>query len=445
LHPEALNESNLSLLREFAQTRENSNNLSEIPRVYIISRVNIFKEFKWMKVITINHSEIDYIKDSEINTIKVVYSEKASSGKTYHIQEKWKDTKTIYIDESLKTLPKIEPKTHLSISNYLFENDLWFLDELWSLIFFGYHIYSDNSILFFKQIKELILEIPCVSNWSLPFKISDTNQIKHEPQYQSVVPNEQVKAMWSIVSNNEDNHISYKDIFQKLIQIYYHKFTHKEMISRIENMRELVFISHKCDKLGESFYENIVEKEGNVEKKALLCLSFFRSIFQQSNLVPSCYRGYLYLLPRDFMDKLPNLSKWILISKYPTNQTYIPQWKYNNQVLKENEVIRGLNNSNIVSYGDEWFTILTRLGLPETKSSSFSFTPTVFSRFIQMICKSHFCEPVILSGPTGCGKTSMVNYFGELKVPKLKIVLLRFNVMQELQSSLLRSVLKDLY
>ena len=213
LHPEALNESNLSLLKEFAQARENSINLSEIPRVYIISRGNIFEEFKWMKVITINHEDIEEIKSSEINTIKVVYSEKASSGKTYHIQKKYKDTKTIYIDESLRTLPKIEPNTHLSISNYLFENDLWFLDELWSLIFFGYHIYSDNSILLFKQIKELILEIPCISNWSLPFMISNTNQIKHEPPYQSVVPNEQVRSMWSIVSKNKDNCISYKDIF----------------------------------------------------------------------------------------------------------------------------------------------------------------------------------------------------------------------------------------
>jgi len=414
LHPEALNKSNLSLLKEFALTRENCWNLSGLPRVYIISRENIFEEFSWMKVITIKHEDLKYAKNSGINSIKIVYSEKESSGKTYYIKNHLKSkSKTIYIDESSRTLPKIEHYTHLGISNYLFENDIWFIDELWSLTFFGYHIYSDNSILFFKQIKELILEIPCISNWDLPFMIQDNNITKHEPPFQTIIPNDNVQAMWRIISKKEYDGI-YKDIFFELIHVFYHKFTHKEMISRIENMRELVFISNKCDRLGELFYDHIVTKERNEEKKVLLCLSFFRSVFQQSNLVPPCYRGYLYLLPHSFMGKSPKPSEWILIFKYPLNQSFIPQWKYNNRVICENEVINVLTSSNIISYGDEWSQIINHLGFTISKCSSFSFTPTVFSRFIQLICKSHFSEPVILSGPTGCGKTSMVHFFGEL-------------------------------
>ncbi|OHT13154.1 hypothetical protein TRFO_16819 [Tritrichomonas foetus] len=407
VHPELLNEANMSIFKEFMTTRIFALNNNLLPKVIIISSLDITnfisindESISKVAQITIDDDEISFFYTLsyfylEQTSIKVhcYYSRNSGCGKTYKILNQIRghhpeitaeidqQIQSYFIDQSYENLPQFPNKgqVYLSLSPELFDNDLQFFDDMWQFLYLEYYIQNNGKTTHYPQ--DIYIEIPTLiksqyeaeGNFRLldfplschDFNLYDKNDEFSQKESLGIELSENVKQLSELAFNDNVKYTS--DLLTKAANLFFkndkRKFERSDFVPRILNETN-IYLNYFCD--------NNLMKE-SIDFKIAIFLLLLRSNFHVWNMDSifsddKSISESFFILTRQYLFNEDKSSKWVMIG-FTSNNDLHSEWDLTDINVDIKNKLQGINDKllfenelfqNLLSKNDE-FIVLSNL------------------------------------------------------------------------------------
>ena len=458
VHPEALNEEDLTILKQFIKKIQNGDPykrkcvvISSLPKdVFDITDNSLIKNppKDFIKEeITIKDKKNNIHSNIEVN----LYKSTEPGSISQHLPDL--NIPLVFIDKSYQRIENFKNLANQENICFILSPELIssfnpFFDDLYILLKYKFIFYDDFYEVDFSKVKNIYIEIQdddcfqkkiqdeILNEFPIPCKELAPTQVNTHNEISDILQALSRKTFQSLNSKDNQEQISRKDIIDESIKLFYEET--EETKSQLDPKKQDPLL---IDRIIECIEDNI-----NFNLSTLQFIFIIRNAFQAFNLVPSSEKSFFYFIKKHIMSDKPSKSEFVCYCGDPSwndknqldgckpklyNDTKIDsiimdpdQFKkdFDNYFHRRNDdnLFKISFDTESQTYKNYIFKIFANQNkyINEYNKNSYIkriiFTPTIFKRFIRNIITISQNIPLLIQGSSGSGKTLSLTLIKEI-------------------------------